>query len=647
MFKDNPLLMQLKSGMTAEAIEEPTSKVEGEVRGTRQAFGFLQTDDDQSFFIAPPQMRHCMPGDRVTANIVLQDNGKTEAIIESIIKPVSGTFIGVVRFRGQRPFIIPEDPAFKNSFAIPTIKRDRERDGDIVIANILKHPFETGSAQAEIVEIVANERDRQAFWRAACARHNISFEPPVFNQEDIPLDSTSFSGHKNLRHVPFVTIDGESTRDIDDAVHASKLEDGRINLMVAIADPERFIAEGSATEKDAYSRGFTTYLPGISISMIPKVLSEQGASLMEGEDRHVLCCNMLIDLNGSIESYDFFLGVIRSHAKLSYDTVQSFIDGEATDLDDTVKQGLLTLNEVCNRRGEWRAANAITSARYSDFRFVVEDFELKEVCISEQTRAMKLIEESMVAANLSFALFMNEHKLPCVYRRHDGFKLDRIDELVALLAEHGITTTTLSLQTMEGFRALMLEVAARDSSELDLAMRGFMERGRHDMVFAPHFAQGHKGYATFTSPIRKYGDLINHRSIKNFLLGTGKKVTLTQEMIAHLDDRIFETDRASMDVQRDLYVRLYEPKIGTVSKGRVVGIMKAGARVELEDTGASVFIATRSLGRKGDVFTVSANGLDLSRNGNPLIKLGETMDVLIASVDVQGRSINGAPNPAR
>lgn len=651
MFKNNPALLQLKSGMTASvSSSNKTVLVEGVARGTRQAYGFLQADDGQSYFISPPQMSKCLPGDRVSASILEQEDGKTEAIIQSIITPLTGTFLGTVRFRGAHPFIEPENPNMKIWFRIPLIKRDRERDGDIVVANIIKHPFEDGAAQAEILEIVTNERERQAPWRAACARHQVSFEPPVFDMNDVLPTTSKDVDHPTMldhRRVPFVTIDGEYTRDIDDALHAVMLKDGRIRVTVAIADAERFLIPGSKTEVDALARGFTTYMPGHSIPMLPKVLSEQGASLVEGQERHAVFCVMDINTEGEVIESTFSLGIMSSHAKLTYEAVQEFLDGKQDAVALVHHHSIKALDELCTRRGLWRDKHALTSSGYSDYRFVVEEFELKSVSRTESIRSQKLVEECMVAANVAFAAYMHKRQLPCIYRRHDGIKADKADELVELLKHHDIHVESAAIVTLDGYRDMMRKVEAKQSEPLLLVLRSFQARGCHSLNYGAHFSLGFEGYATFTSPIRKASDLLNHRSLKTALLNDGQHLEMPAGIIAHLDDRMVSTDRAAKDVQQALYVRLYEGNVGSVHKAKVVAVLPAGARVEMLDTGASCFISTRSLGRRGDVYDVTPEGFTLMRNGQPLIAVGEELDVLIEFVDVASRSVNCATHPAR
>jgi exoribonuclease-2 len=647
MFKNNPALLQLKSGMVA-SVSSNRTLVEGVVRGTRQNYGFLQTDDGESYFIAPPQMGRCLPGDRVSAAIVKQENGKEEAILESVITPLTGTFLGTVRFRGAHPFIVGENPFFKRPFRIPALKRDNERDGDIVIATILKHPFEDEVAHAMVTEVIAHERDRNAAWKAACARHNIGYEPPVFNLDDVPANASRLDDDlPNVQHMPFVTIDGEYTRDIDDALHAELLDGGRIRLNVAIADAERFITPGSATDLNAFTRGFTTYLPGHSIPMLPKVLSEQGASLVEGQPRHAVFCTIDFSTSGDVIHSRFWLGSMCSHAKLSYDAVQSFLDGKLDAVYESHHASLRALNELCTRRIQWRVKHAITSSGYSDYRFVVEDFVAKSVSRTENSRSQKLVEECMVAANVEFATFMQANNLPCIYRRHDGFKAEKTDELVEMLKHHGINTTPADLANLSGFKAVMNEIKARGQEPLELLVLGFMARGRHSTECGPHFSVGFERYATFTSPIRKCSDLINHRSLKNYLLGKGQPVEILPATIAHLDDRTVETGRAERDVHNDLYAKMYETQIGASFRGKITSILEAGARVQIIESGASGFISTRSLGRRSDEFTISADGLHLLKNGSAIIALGEELDVFIESVEMSERSINCTTNPAR
>lgn len=651
MFKNNPVLMQLKSGLTAHVTTITPNRVTGTVRGARDGYGFLNCEDGSSHFIPPPQMNRCLPGDIVEAQVISNQkgDGKTECVIEKIIQSTCTTFIGIVRKKGHNPYITPESQSFRNDFLIPRLKREKEREGDYVIAKILKHPFEDGGCQAEIQETICSARDRQAFWKVASARHNLKHDAPAFDHDEVAalnLAETDDNQGSDWRDECLVTIDGDNCRDMDDALGAKfvKTESGSdIVLVVAIADPDRFIIQGGNMDLEARSRCFTTYFPGLTIPMLSKVISEQGASLVEGEDRMSLCCSMNINESGVITDSFFFRAVINSKAKLSYDGVQAFLDGKPTEYSEPVKEVLAALDEARRRRNLWRISTALVSRRYTDKTFVVDAFELKTIERTESNQAQRIVEECMISANLSFGQYMHSQGVPCIYRRHSGFKAEKLVDVVALLSHHGIDISPLELSTAKGYTRVMRLILDRDNQPLEQILIGYHDKSWHSTEYGDHFAMGLEGYATFTSPIRKYCDLINHRFLKALLRGEASAVQpISEELLALLDEKAVATERASRDVQNDLYAQMYSTKIGSTHPAKITGVMGAGARTEIIDTGASVFLATRSLGKKSDFFTVSQDGLTLLKNGRALFKVGQEVNVVIGFVDIPGRSLSGS-----
>ncbi|WP_274644026.1 VacB/RNase II family 3'-5' exoribonuclease [Pseudomonas serbica] len=652
MLKNNQVLMQLKAGFTAtvsstsSVSQSAPTLVTGIVRGTRKDYGFLKCADGTDHFLPPPQMSRCFHGDVVEAEII--DNhsgdGKTEACILRIVESSISGFVGVVRNKGHNPYIQPENPNLKRDFLIPRIKRGREREGDFVWARVIKHPFEDGGCHAEVEAVICSDRDRQAPWKVASARNGLKHEAPPFDHDEIQAlnltDDVTGDESFDWRHECLVTIDGENSRDLDDAVMA-KRSGTDILLTVAIADPARFLIEDGIMDREARLRCFTTYYPGMSLPMLSKVISEQGASLVAGEDRSSVCCNMIINEAGEITDSYFFLATINSKAKLSYEAVQAFLDGDRSACPNHVADVLECLNEVGLRRRNWRNSHALASSRYKDYTFVVEDFALKSVRPSVQLQSNRLVEECMIAANFSFAQYMKLHGMPCVYRRHDGFKPERLEELVLLLAEHGVTTTAENLVVFEGYREVMRTVLALENPALEQLLIGFYAKSRHSTEFGPHYSLGLDGYATFTSPIRKYSDLMNHRSLKALLRNQATTVqTFTPEMMELLDEKFSATDRAARDVQNDLYIQLYQGKIGEQFDAVVTGVMPAGVKAEIIETGAPVFLSTRTLGRKYDVFEVSQDGMSLLKKGQPIAKIGQELKIIINLIDIPGRSIN-------
>ncbi len=327
MLQNNSLLAQLK-----QQIRETTPRAEGVIKATEKGFGFLETDSGESYFVPPPAMKQVLHGDRVEA--VIHENGDKKSVEpEKLIEAGLDRFIARVQKREGRLAVVPDHPSIRNVLKARiknSLDEDSIGDGDWVVARLVRHPLKENDRGffAQIDELVAKVDNPAVPWRVTLARHALEQECPDAGS-DWPLRDEGLT-REDLTQRPFFTIDGEKTRDMDDALHVVARPEGGWQLSVAIADPTAYVDEEHAADLEARVRAFTVYLPGQNVTMLPEQLADDLCSLWEGQERPALACTLDINADGSLGDYRFFAANVTSHAKLVYERVSDWIEGRAT-----------------------------------------------------------------------------------------------------------------------------------------------------------------------------------------------------------------------------------------------------------------------------------------------------------------------------
>lgn len=608
--------------------------VKGIVSGTRYSYGWLRSEDGLRVFLPPPQMSRCLDGDEVTARIIPSTQGRTEAILTSIHQSHFGQFIGTVKQIGSNLFIIPDHPRIKQRFIVPALKRDEQKSGDIVIAECTQHPFDH-APRAETIKVICSSSDQAAVWKVAAARQGmeISFQdtdPKITHDADI-------RSCEDLTMTPFITIDGDHTRDIDDALYIQKNADGSFQLTVAIADPDRFIRAGDEHDRKAFEKSASCYLPGLTIPMLSRELSENRASLIEGKVRSAVCCKMDVDADGYIRNHAFSLARIVTHARLSYDQVQQVIDGN--NADHPFCSMIESLHAFMKQRTQWRKDNAVPNPTYYQHNLNVSGYALQSVEPFVSTDAHAIVEESMVAANMAFAQFMHEKNLPCIYRRQDGFKPALTDMIARRLGAMNFDVKKYDLSIPGDYLSLVREVSLRQDPAIHMMLKSMLSPAYSSVERGPHVAMGVESYATFTSPLRRYADLLNHRSLKHYLNTGSALPELPQGICEHLDKKAQTFNKVSAEIKSYLLALYYDrPEMkGHICKARVISLHNGyTARVELIDSGAHAWINYRS---RGSHVSLSEDGLSLIKMGVRAVRLADLIDVVVEGADVSEKKV--------
>ncbi|WP_318369588.1 exoribonuclease II [Enterobacter sp.] len=642
MFQDNPLLAQLK-----QQLHSQTPRAEGVVKGTEKGFGFLEVDGQKSYFIPPPQMKKVMHGDRIVA-VIHSDKDRESAEPEELVEAFLTRFVGRVQGKNDRLSIVPDHPLLKD--AIPCrAARGVEHDfkeGDWAVAEMRRHPLKGDRGfYAEMTQFITFGDDHFVPWWVTLARHNLEKEAPngaateMLNEDLERVDLTALD---------FVTIDSASTEDMDDALYAQELADGKLQLTVAIADPTAWIAQDSPLDNIAKVRAFTNYLPGFNIPMLPRELSDDLCSLRANELRPALVCRMTISADGTIEdNIEFFAATIQSKAKLVYDEVSDWLEGTGswTPESDAIAAQIRLLHRICLARSEWRTTHALVFKDRPDYRFVLgEKGEVLDIVAEPRRIANRIVEESMIAANICAARVLRNKLGFGIYNIHMGFDPANGEALAALLKTHGMHVDAEEVLTLEGFCKLRRELDAQPSGFLDSRIRRFQSYAEISTAPGPHFGLGLEAYATWTSPIRKYGDMINHRLLKAIVKNESiarPADDITQQMA----ERRRLNRMAERDVGDWLYARFLKDKAGTDTRfaAEIIDISRGGMRVRLIDNGAVAFIPAPFLHAVRDELVCSQESGTVQIKGETVYKVTDVIDVTIAEVRMETRSVIARP----
>lgn len=655
MFQDNPLLAQLK-----QQIHDSKEHVEGVVKSTDKAYGFLECDK-KSYFIAPPAMKKVMHGDKIKATIEKQGD-KEQAEPEELIEPMLTRFIAKVRFNKDKKLqVLVDHPSINQPIGAQQAKSVKEelQEGDWVVANLKTHPLRDDRFfYATINQFICRADDELAPWWVTLARHEQSRHSVQGAESYEMLDQQT---REDLTALHFVTIDSESTQDMDDALYIEPIEqDGTQTgwrLVVAIADPTAYIALDSQIEKDAKQRCFTNYLPGFNIPMLPRELSDELCSLMANETRPALVCYIETDLEGNITAKPHFVSAyVQSKAKLAYNKISDYLE-QVPDAwqpeTPEIAQQIDWLHQFTQARIQWRKTHSLLFKEKPDYSFILaENGKVKEIKAEYRRIANQIVEESMIIANICAAQFLAEQAQTGIFNTHSGFDKKFLENahnfLMANLAneenqaELAERYSVENLATLKGYCQMRHDIEPIEGDYLEFRLRRYLTFAEFKSELAPHFGLGLEGYATWTSPIRKYSDMVNHRLIKAVLTQQACEKP-KDEVLARLQEARRQNRLVERDIADWLYCRYLADKVAENVEfdAEVQDVMRGGLRVQLLENGASMFVPASTLHPNKDEMQVNGDELALYIQGERRYKIGDLVKVKLTEVREETRSIVG------
>ncbi|WP_028671431.1 ribonuclease R family protein [Saccharospirillum impatiens] len=588
-------LQSLKSDIKSTTPEPLVMR--GTIKGTGRSFGFVIAADATEYFLPPDAMAKVFPGDEVEFTIEETPEGKVNADLTKLVSSPLTEFMGRYVVRGKAQGVEPEVVGHAKWLFVPPKKTADADSGQWVKAKVTRHPWETGKAQAEVMGIIGSEKEPGTWHAIAVEKHQL---PRDFSGEALAaaeaLDhsrvDTASVDRTDLRDIPFVTIDNASTQDMDDAIYAEETDDGWL-LRVAIADPAAWFDTDSPLETEARQRLTTTYLPGRPISMLPERLANDLCSLVPNTDRLALVFHIRVAADGSLSKLAITPSVIRSTAKLSYEQVSEWLDGDTAI--PAAHWHLETLKQCCQALFDWRKNNALIMQDRPDYRVKVDD-QLNVTGVVKEVRntANSLVEESMLAVNRIAAAWLAEDS--ALFMTHAGFRPDREEELKGLLREFAKGVAETDGHDPEGFKTILRAARTIDDFPLLSVLLKRLERGVWSTTAAPHFGLGFDHYTTVTSPIRKYTDLVLHRLIHAKL--AGKSFTIPPELADDLNERLSNSRKAANEVENRLRLEWLHQQPEQTWQATVVHINSGGIIAQLDDNGAAGFIDLRGQKKK-------------------------------------------------
>jgi ribonuclease R len=567
-------------------------------------------------------------GDRLLVRFVRLENGEFEARLIKRLGQSAHRILGVVRKARREVRVEPVDRRSKDSLVIPDFAAGDLRDGDLVIAQVGPAERRYGPHRGKVLEVVGREDEPRAASLIAIHSHGI---PTGFSEaaeeEAEAAQPPTLAGREDLRDIPLITIDPADARDHDDAVFAEPDADahnpGGWIVWVAIADVAAYVRSGSALDREAREKGNSVYFPDRVEPMLPERLSNGLCSLREGENRACIAVRMVFGADGKKRSHRFVRGLMRSAAKLSYEQAQAAIEGAPDDQTGAILKTVL--------KPLWGAFRALQKGR--DLRSPVEIASTeRKVAMDAAGRiasivprasleAHRLIEEMMIQANVSAAETLEAKRSPLIYRVHDAPSPEKLQALADFLETIGLRWTRGETVRTERFNRLLEQVAGTPHAEIvnEVVLRTQMQAHYSDENIG-HFGLNLARYAHFTSPIRRYADLIVHRALIR-ALGMGED-GLTDRDLSQIKDtaqKITFAERRAMAAERDAmdrYIAAFlADQVGAEFAGRITGVTRFGLFVRLADTGADGLVPVSSLGGEYFIHDDVAHALVGERSG--------------------------------
>ncbi len=655
MIRDGQLVQNRKG---AYGLTTRMDLVHGTVIGHRDGYGFLKPDDvGDDVFLSPRQMRAVLHGDRALVRITGRDHrGRREGSLVDVLERRNTRIVGRYVEEHGIGVVMPDNARISQDILIPSTDRGAARSGQIVTAEILQPPDKRTQPIGRIVEVLGEHMAPGMEIDIAVRAHNLPHEwPAEVMQEIAGLSPEVPEGHKHgrldLRQMPLVTIDGSDARDYDDAVYAEAAGRGW-RLWVAIADVSAYVIPGTALDREAELRGTSVYFPGQVIPMLPEVLSNGLCSLNPGVDRLCLVCEMQVNAQGQVSGARFHNAVMRSQARLTYDQVAAMLDSEAVAAELGYVQLLPQLRHL---QGVFRALFTARERRGAiDFETVETkikfgpDRKIEDVVPVVRNEAHRLIEECMIAANVQAAQFLAAHKLPLLYRAHPGPETDRLEELRAFLNELGLSLGGGTSPEPRHYARLLESIKGRADARL---IQTVLLRSLAQAVYTPenigHFGLALDCYAHFTSPIRRYPDLLVHRAIKHALTQRRpEQFPYTGALMQGLGTHCSMTERRADEATRDtvswLKCEFMMDRVGEEFDGLITGVTPFGLFVEIERVYAEGLVHVSSLPNDYYHHDPRHHRLRGERSGR-VWRLADRIRVRVLRVNLDERKIDFEP----
>jgi ribonuclease R len=637
------------------ALADQFDLVAGRVIGHQDGFGFLVTDDDgDDVFLSARQMRALFHGDRVLVRITgLDRRGRREGDVVEVLKRNTHTVVGRFYSENGVQFVTPDNKRLPNDIAIPAGESRDARHGQIVSVEIIQQPAKHSPPVGRVVEVLGDHLAPGMEIDIAIRSHEVPEAWPAAVQQesavfgkDVPARAKR--GREDLRDLPLVTIDGADARDFDDAVYCTATSGGW-RLLVAIADVSHYVHPETALDTEALERGNSVYFPERVIPMLPEVLSNGLCSLNPEVDRLCMGCEMLFNKEGRMIRSRFLNGLMRSHARLTYEEAAAIMvdrDKQACKRRKALVPHLDELYRLYKALRRGRGKRGAIDFETTETRIIFgTERKIEKIVPLVRNDAHKVIEECMVAANVAAARFLKRHKMPTLYRVHATPAADKVTDLQEFLNELGLGLRGGNQPTGRDYSAVLEKARGRpDEHLINTVLLRSMPRAEYSPDNIGHFGLAHEDYAHFTSPIRRYPDLLVHRAIRHVLAGKKpQSFSYTSEAMHEFGEHCSATERRADDATRDavdwLKCEFMLDKIGESYAGIITSTTSFGIFVELQDIYVEGLVHVTALGNDYYHFDPTRHWL-MGERSNKIFRLGDPIQVRVVQVNLDDRKID-------
>ena len=619
--------------------QESLQRVVGTVEANPAGFGFLiPKDGSEDIYIPFFEMQKVFDKDEVEGYVVLY-KGKKELRIERVLKRARKEFVcSISNFK--KCIANPIDENHFHDIELSKNQCKNIKPDQLVLVKITKYPTKTQKAKGKIVEIIGNPSESFLSLELLKRKYNLKNQYPKDAIKELKtfLEKFDFekeiSKRKDLRNQPCFTVDPVKAKDFDDAVYLEKDGDN-YRLFVHIADVSLFVKYGGVLDKEAYERGTTVYLPGEAIHMLPEELSSDLCSLVPNKDRFCLSVEMVFDKSAKLLDYKIYESVINSKARLTYDEALDIITGKLKPPIQGLRETLIEMENLYRKRHKIRWDLGSIDFDLPEAEIIIDEAgEPSAIVPYERHIAHRIIEEFMVSANEVIATFMNEKSNLGFYRVHEKPNKEKVQNLLEILSGLGYKTTMPEEFEPKFFQRIIEHFEGKDEEFLVrfLTLRS-MQKAKYSPIDIGHFGLASKHYTHFTSPIRRYPDIIVHRIVKSIL----KKKSLAfnmeylEEASVHLSEKERLADKIEYEAIDLLRARFMKDKIGEVFEGIITGIIQNGIFVQIKTILAEGFVSIGSI--QGEFVYDQENHRFLDTKSNKIYRLGDSVNVKVIKVD--------------
>jgi ribonuclease R len=639
-------------------------EITGTLQGHRDGHGFVLNAAGPDVFLPPAEMRAALHGDTVRVRVVRMDKrGRPEGRVIEIVERRARPLIGRLLLEGGVWLVAPEDKRFGQDILVPKGATAQARPGQVVSVELTEPPTLYAQPVGRITEVLGDIDDPGLEIEIAVRKYEV---PHRFSAETLAqaaklpdrLRAVDLKGRVDLRDVALVTIDGEDARDFDDAVYCEPVKVGRgkaapmgWRLLVAIADVSHYVKPGEPLDQDALERATSVYFPRRVIPMLPEKLSNGLCSLNPMVERLSMVCDMLVGPDGETLAYQFYPAVICSQARFTYTEVAAILANthgpEAMRRKERV-QDLLNLHGVYQALLSARGRRGAVDFDTPETQIVCDDNgRIEKIVPRTRNEAHRLIEEAMLAANVCAAEFIAQAEHPCVFRVHEGPTVEKRQTLQAALRALGINVTLPEKLTPNDLQQLAQSTKERpDHQQVHMLLLRSMQQALYTPYNNGHFGLAYPAYTHFTSPIRRYPDLLVHRTIKAILAGkkyglkggAGDVLAAWEQIGLHCSANERRADEASRDVEAWLKCRYMRDRLGEDYLGHVTSVTPFGLFVQLESLFVEGLVHITELGGEYFRFDEARQELRGERTGIRY-GLGARLHVQVGRVDLDGRRI--------